>query len=72
MVIPASAFISNFSMTIKGVEYVAEIKEKKRSKKRHLMKLCLQDWGLVLSNTNIFTVETNIEPGQKVIFKLVH
>ena len=32
MVIPDSAFISNFSMIIKGVEYVAEVKEKDDAK----------------------------------------
>eukprot|EP00092_Neocalanus_flemingeri_P031159 GFUD01033850.1.p1 GENE.GFUD01033850.1~~GFUD01033850.1.p1 ORF type:complete len:834 (-),score=234.91 GFUD01033850.1:1233-3734(-) len=76
VVIPDSAFISNFSMIIKGVEYVAEVKEKEEAKKD--FDEAVSDGrgaGIVSKETrdaNIFTVATNIEPGQKVVFKLIY
>jgi hypothetical protein len=76
MVIPNSAFISNFSMIIKGVEYVAEVKETEEAKKT--FDEAVSDGkgaGIVSKDTrdaNIFTVATNIEPGQKVVFKLIY
>merc|ERR1711892_1539877 len=76
MVIPDSAFISNFSMVIKGVEYVAEVKGKEDAKKTFDEAVSSgKGAGIVGKNTrdsNIFTVTSNIEPGEKVVFKLVY
>eukprot|EP00091_Calanus_sinicus_P023555 TRINITY_DN800_c0_g1_i6.p1 TRINITY_DN800_c0_g1~~TRINITY_DN800_c0_g1_i6.p1 ORF type:complete len:851 (-),score=229.46 TRINITY_DN800_c0_g1_i6:131-2683(-) len=76
MVIPDSAFISNFSMLIKEVEYVAEVKEKEDAKKIFDEAVSAgRGAGIVSKDTrdaNIFTVETNIGPGEKVVFKLIY
>merc|ERR1711892_650762 len=76
MVIPDSAFISNFSMIIKGVEYVAEVKGKDDAKKTFDEAVSSgKGAGIVSKDTrdsNIFTVTSNIEPGEKVVFKLVY
>jgi len=76
LVLPDSAFISNFSMIIAGVEYVAEVKEKEEAK--NIFDEALEDGrgaGLVVKSSrdaNVFKVSTNIEAGSKVIFKLMY
>merc|ERR1712110_490176 len=76
MVLPESAFISNFSMTIKEEEYVAEVKEKEEAKRTYeeAVESGLSA-GLVSKNrrdSNTFSVDTNLEPGQKVVFTLTY
>ena len=74
MVLPESAFISNFSMTIKEEEFVAEVKEKEEAKRTYeeAVDSGLSS-GLVSKNrrdSNTFSVDTNLEPGEKVVFTL--
>merc|ERR1712232_1175240 len=76
MVLPESAFISNFSMTIKEEEFVAEVKEKEEAKRtfEDAVESGLSA-GLVSKNrrdSNTFSVDTNLEPGQKVLFSLTY
>merc|ERR1712183_1156422 len=76
MVLPESAFISNFSMRIKEEEYVAEVKEKEEAKRTY--EEAVDDGlsaGLVSKNrrdSNTFSVDTNLEPGEKVVFTLTY
>ena len=76
LVLPDSAFISNFSMIISGVEYVAEVKEKEEA--TNIFDKALEDGrgaGLVAKSSrdaNVFKVSTNIEAGSKITFKLTH
>merc|ERR1712183_1008020 len=76
MVLPESAFISNFSMRIKEEEYVAEVKEKEEAKRTY--EESVDDGlsaGLVSKNrrdSNTFSVDTNLEPGEKVVFTLTY
>merc|ERR1712038_1877249 len=76
MVLPKSAFISNFSLTIKDEEYVAEVKEKEEAKKTFDEAVASGNTaGLVSKNTrdsNQFSVDTNLEPGEKVTFTLTY
>merc|ERR1712038_1965103 len=76
MVLPESAFISNFSMTIKEEEYVAEVKVKEEAKKTYEEAVDSGlSAGLVSKNrrdSNTFSVDTNLEPGQKVVFSLTY
>merc|ERR1711936_1057347 len=76
MVLPESAFISNFSMTIKEEVYVAEVKEKEEAKRTYeeAVDSGLSS-GLVSKNrrdSNTFSVDTNLEPGEKVVFTLTY
>merc|ERR1719189_2370407 len=76
MLLPESAFISNFSMTIKEEEFVAEVKEKEEAKKtfEEAVESGLSA-GLVSKNrrdSNTFNVDTNLEPGEKVLFTLTY
>merc|ERR1719450_74488 len=76
MVLPKSAFISNFSMTIKDEEYVAEVKEKEEAEKTYDSAVASGNTaGLVSKNkrdSNHFSVDTNLEPGEKVVFTLTY
>jgi len=76
IILPDSAFISNFSMIIKEVEYVAEVKEKEEAKKTFDEAVSDGKGAGIVSkdarDANLFTVSTNIEPGEKVIFKLTY
>ena len=76
MVLPESAFISNFSMIIRDVEYVAQVKEKEEAKATFDEAVSLgRGAGIInkdIRDSNLFTVTTNIEPGAKVIFKLTY
>merc|ERR1719228_2122964 len=76
MVLPDSAFISNFSMIIRDVEYVAQVKEKEEAKATFHEAVSLgRGAGIInkdIRDSNIFTVTTDIEPGAKVIFKLTY
>merc|ERR1719347_1001028 len=76
MVLPDSAFISNFSMIIRDIEYVAQVKEKEEAKSTFDEAVSLGKGAAIINkdirDSNIFTVTTNIEPGAKVIFKLTY
>jgi len=76
MIIPDSAFISNFSMIIKDVEYVAQVKEKEKAQKSFDEAVSSGIGAGIISkdvrDANVFTVTANIEPGAKVIFKLMY
>merc|ERR1719320_2315849 len=76
VVIPDSAFISAFSMEIAGEEYKARVEEKEEAKKAFEKALTRgRTAGLVGQDerdTNKFTVSTNIEGGQKVVFRLTY
>merc|ERR1712110_909910 len=76
MLLPESAFISNFSMTIKEEEYVAEVKEKGEAKRTYEEAVDSgRSAGLVSKNrrdSNTFSVDTNLEPGEKVVFTLTY
>jgi len=76
IILPDSAFISNFSMIIKEVEYVAEVKEKEEAKKTFDEAVSDGKGAGIVSkdarDANLFTVSTNIEPGEKVVFKLTY
>jgi len=76
LILPDSAFISNFSMVTKDVEYVAEVKAKEDAKEvfsNHADKG--YDVGLVEKKSrdaNVFQIQTNVEPGGKVLFRLTY
>ena len=75
-IIPDTAFISNFTMLVGNKEYVAEVKESKEASKE-FEDLVSQGSGVGLveqntRNKNLFTIKTNVEPGEKVLFKLTY
>ena len=76
IVLPDSAFISNFSMIINGVEYIADVLEKEEAKKTYDEAVTEGRGAGIISkearDSSLFTVSTNIEPGQKVVFKLTY
>merc|ERR1712018_1036595 len=76
LVIPDSAFISTFSMEIEGEEYKARVEEKEEAEKRFEKALNRgRGAGLVsqdAKDANKFTVSTNIEGGQEVVFRLTY
>jgi len=75
-VIPDSAFISNFSMVLRGEEYVAQVKAKEEAKEAYDEAVTLgRGAGLVSQDArdaNKFTVAANVEAGEKVEFKLTY
>jgi len=76
VVIPDSAFISAFSMEIAGEEYTARVEEKEEAEKAFEKALTRgRTAGLVGQDerdANKFTVSTNIEGGQEVVFRLTY
>merc|ERR1719445_2165017 len=76
VVIPDSAFISAFSMEIAGEEYKARVEEKEEAEKAFEKALTRgRTAGLVGQDerdANKFTVSTNIEGGQEVVFRLTY
>merc|ERR1712038_421302 len=77
MIIPDTAFISNMSMVIKGEEYVSSIQEKKEAQATFDEAISKGfAAGLVSKatsrDTNKFTVDANIEAGDRVVFKLTY
>lgn len=75
-ILPNSAFISNFSMIIKDVEYVAEVKEKAQARSDFNQQVGQGSGaGLVEQdsrNANLVVISANVEPGEKVLFKLTY
>lgn len=76
MVIPDSAFISNFSMEVGGKEFVARVEEKEAAEKRFDMAVNRgQGAGLVSQDTrdsNRFIVSANVEGRQNITFRLTY
>merc|ERR1711970_1180558 len=76
LVIPDSAFISAFSMEMEGEEYKARVEEKEEAEKTFEKALSRgRGAGLVsqdAKDANKFTVSTNIEGGQEVVFRLTY
>ncbi|XP_071983882.1 inter-alpha-trypsin inhibitor heavy chain H3-like isoform X1 [Engystomops pustulosus] len=74
--LPKTAFITNFTMTIDGVMYPGEIKEKEVAKKQYDKAVSRgQTAGLVRASgrkTEKFTVSVNVAPESKVTFELVY
>ena len=71
MVLPDSAFISNFTMEVNGKLEVAEVKEKEEAQKKYSKAKTLGlTSGLVHRNSNKFTVSTFVEEGKKAEFYL--
>jgi len=78
MIIPDSAFISNMSMIIKNKTYVSEVKDKDAAKDTYEEAVVRGYTASLVSksstsrDSNKFTVDVNIEPGDKVIFELTY
>merc|ERR1711953_143469 len=76
LVIPDSAFISAFSMEIDGEKYEARVEEKGEAEKTFEKALSTgRGAGLVsqdAKDANKFTVSTNIEGEQEVVFRLTY
>ena len=76
VVIPDSAFVSNFSMRLGGAEYVAEVAEKAAARQAYKAAAAAgQTAGLVDADTrdaNQITVSVSVEPQQKVRFTMVY
>merc|ERR1712062_234281 len=76
LVIPDSAFISAFSMEIGGEKYEARVEEKEEAEKTFEKALSTgRGAGLVsqdAKDANKFTVSTNIEGDQEVVFRLTY
>ncbi|XP_067424211.1 inter-alpha-trypsin inhibitor heavy chain H3-like [Emydura macquarii macquarii] len=74
--LPKTAFITNFSMTIDGVTYPGNIKEKEVAKKQYEKAVSQgQTAGLVKASgrkTEKFTVSVNIAAASKVTFELIY
>ncbi|NXE55257.1 ITIH3 inhibitor, partial [Casuarius casuarius] len=74
--LPKTAFITSFSMTIDGVTYPGNIKEKEVAKKQYEKAVSQgQTAGLVKASgrkTEKFTVSVNIAAGSKVTFELTY
>merc|ERR1719264_344185 len=76
LVIPDSAFISAFSMVMDGEEFKARVEGKEEAEKTFEKALSRgRGAGLVsqdAKDANKFTVSTNIEGGQEVVFRLTY
>merc|ERR1711971_139643 len=76
LVIPDSAFISAFSMQMDGEEFKARVEGKEEAEKTFEKALSRgRGAGLVsqdAKDANKFTVSTNIEGGQEVVFRLTY
>jgi len=76
VIIPESAFISNFTMVIDSTEYVARVEEKEKAEKTFEEAVTRgQGAGLVSQDdrdANRFTVSANIESGHLDIFRLTY
>jgi len=74
LVIPESAFISNFSMVTDEGEFVAKVQDKEKAQKTYNLAVnSNQGSGLVskdLRESNRFQISTNVLGGKKVLFKL--
>ena len=75
-ILPDTAFISNFSMTIQDIEYVAEVMPKEEAKKTfNQQRKSGSGAGLVeqdFRDKNVFVISANVEAGGKVLFRLTY
>ena len=73
---PDSAFISNFSMIIRDVEYVALVKEKNEAKKIYTDQVKAgRGAGLVEADarhSDLVVIQANVEPGDTITFRLTY
>ena len=69
MVLPKSAFISNFSLTVNNKEHVAEVLEKEEAKRKYQEAVVSGSTAGLVSkdrrDSNVFSVDANLEPGEK-------
>jgi len=76
MTIPDTAFISNMSMIIKDKEFVSEVKEKEEAKEKFDEAVASGNGAGLVSkvsrDSNRFSVDANVEPGDKVVFRLTY
>ncbi|XP_014431214.2 inter-alpha-trypsin inhibitor heavy chain H3-like isoform X1 [Pelodiscus sinensis] len=74
--LPKTAFITNFSMTIDGIAYLGNIKEKETAKKQYEKAVSRgHTAGLVKASgrkTEKFTVSVNVAAASKVTFELTY
>ncbi|XP_062975512.1 inter-alpha-trypsin inhibitor heavy chain H6 [Elgaria multicarinata webbii] len=74
--LPSSAFISNFTITVNGKFYVAEVKEKHQAKKMYdearRQGKTAAHVGTKVRETEKFRVSTSVEAGGKVTFELTY
>jgi uncharacterized protein YegL len=76
VVIPDSAFISNFSMEMRGEEFVARVEEKEKAE-RTFQKAASRGRGAGLVSqdsreANSFTVAANVEGEQEILYRLTY
>jgi len=76
MTIPDTAFISNMSMIIKDKEYESEVKGKEEAREKFKEAVASGDGAGLVSkvsrDSNLFSVDANVEPGDKVVFRLTY
>lgn len=76
IVLPDTAFVSNFSMVINDVEYVAAVEEKEEAKEIYDSQVTAgNNAGIVNPDTrdaNLMRVSANVEPRGKVRFRLTY
>merc|ERR1712038_678730 len=76
LVLPDTAFVSNFSMLIEGVEYVAEVDEKEEAQETYDREVVAgNNAGIVNQDTrdaNLIRVSVNIAAHGKVRFRLTY
>ncbi|XP_053551740.1 inter-alpha-trypsin inhibitor heavy chain H6 isoform X2 [Bombina bombina] len=74
--LPSSAFISNFTLTIKGKTYIAEVKEKHQAKKMYdearRQGKTTAHVGTRDRETEKFRVSVNVEAGGQIAFTLTY
>ncbi|XP_068629147.1 inter alpha-trypsin inhibitor, heavy chain 4-like isoform X2 [Battus philenor] len=76
VLLPETAFISGFIMTLDGKSYKAYVKEKEEAKKIY-NEAVSQGFGAAhvaakARDSNIFTVSVNVEPKMKAVFNLTY
>lgn len=75
-IIPNSAYISNFSMAFDGEEYVATVAAKEEARRVYEEAVTAgRGAGLVsqdVRDSNKFMVSANVEPQDKVVFKMTY
>ncbi|KAF5307797.1 hypothetical protein FQR65_LT06669 [Abscondita terminalis] len=75
VILPDSAFISNFTMEINGQNYSAYVKEKEEAKKIYDEAVALGNSAAHVAtarDSNRFTISINVEPETKAVFYLTY
>ncbi|XP_078270179.1 inter-alpha-trypsin inhibitor heavy chain H3-like isoform X4 [Rhinoraja longicauda] len=74
--LPKTAFITNFSMTLDGVTYVGDVKEKESAQQQYQQAVSMgQTAGIIQGSgrkMEKFDVSVNIAPNKKVTFELTY